>query len=78
MHEFGLILLIAIMLTFTFTGHRIGFSEGKKAGYAQGLIDGRIQVKNEQAKDQAILRVQNDEALVDQEIECKLYKKERA
>lgn len=76
MKEYGLILLIALMGILIYTGHLIGFAEGKKVGYAIGLTDGRNQMKNEQAKAEAFLRViSNEYKHIDS---CKLYEKERA
>jgi len=76
MKEFGLTILIALMVTLIYTGHLIGFAEGRKTGYVKGLTDGRIQTKNEQARTEAFLRVISDEHKhIDS---CKLYEKERA
>jgi len=76
MKEYGLILLIALMVTLVYIEHLIGFADGKKTGYAIGLTDGRIQMKNEQAKTEAFLRVISDEhKIIDS---CKLHEKERA
>ena len=65
MQEFGLIILVALIILFTFVGRGVGYDQGYKngsnQGYKQGIKDGKLLQRQEQERAIAIMRTNYSE-----------------
>lgn len=82
MGEYGIIVLIVMMIAFVYTGRVVGYAEGRKGGYLlgyqEGVMDGQSQAKNEIAKAAAFSRLAVESEALKVVPEITLYEKERA
>lgn len=80
MQEFGMIILTALLIGFTFIGYQAGYEKGKKDGVDRGYTEGYRDSEQEWSKQLAFMRVRygyDPDRGMDPLEACKLYEHEK-